>query len=275
MLDLTTTLGGAYASHLLSSGGVDVTRVDPPGGHPLRAWSATGADIPADGSGPLFQWLAGGQHAVTVDPASPADVGELLTWAATFDVVLWSPGAVVDLDELERAVPDVTIVTITHFGLHGPWAGRAATEFTLQALSGAPALRGSRAWPPMSAGGQHGEYMNGVFAAVATFIGLRRIVVSGGGGVDRPLRAGGRDDDPAVQPDHDGDPGRRRARAALQGDRRRRRGVEGRLRRLRRRQPGPALARLLRHDRPPRLGRRRAPSTPSSPAPSAATSSTP
>jgi crotonobetainyl-CoA:carnitine CoA-transferase CaiB-like acyl-CoA transferase len=74
-------------------------------------------------------------------------------------------------------------VAVTPFGLDGPWADRAATEFTLQALSGGPALRGSLAWPPMSSGGQHGEYMQGVFAAVATMIALRRTVVSGGGGV--------------------------------------------------------------------------------------------
>ncbi|HEU4841078.1 MAG TPA: CoA transferase, partial [Ilumatobacteraceae bacterium] len=183
VLDLTTTLGGAYAAHLLSSGGIDVTRVDPPGGHALRRWSASGATIPAGGSGPLFQWLAGGQQAVGVDPDSAADVAALLSWATTFDLVLWSPDAVVGLDALEAAAPDVTIVTITHFGLRGPWADRAATEFTLQALSGAPAQRGSRAWPPMSSGGQHGEYMQGVFAAVAALIALRRLVVTGGGGV--------------------------------------------------------------------------------------------
>ena len=52
VLDLTTTLAGAYCGHLLSSGGVDVVRAEPPGGHPLRAWSASGATIPADGVGP-------------------------------------------------------------------------------------------------------------------------------------------------------------------------------------------------------------------------------
>ena len=63
------------------------------------------------------------------------------------------------------------------------WRDRPASELTLQALSGGPALRGSRAWPPVSAGGQHGEYMAGVFAAVATHIGLRRRVLTGEGGV--------------------------------------------------------------------------------------------
>ena len=76
----------------------------------------------------------------------------------------------------------MTITTLTPFGLDGPWADRVATEFTLNAVGRArPA--GVAAWPPMSAGGQHGEYMIGVFGAVATLIGLRRMLVSGGGGV--------------------------------------------------------------------------------------------
>jgi crotonobetainyl-CoA:carnitine CoA-transferase CaiB-like acyl-CoA transferase len=183
VLDLTTTLAGAYATHVLSSGGVAVVRVDPPGGHPLRSWSATRAPIPPDGSGPLFQWLAGGQDAVSVDPTVPNEVDELLAWAPTFDVVLWCPEAVVALDRLTAAAPEATVVAMTPFGLRGPWADRVATEFTLQALSGGPALRGSRAWPPMSSGGQHGEYMQGVFAAVAALIALRRMIVTGGGGV--------------------------------------------------------------------------------------------
>lgn len=182
-LDLTTTLAGAYCSRLLSSGGIEVTRVDPPGGHPLRRWSATGQSVADGASSPLFAWLAGGQRSVVVDPASDEDADELLAWAPSFDAILWSRDAVVELERLRGATPDVTITAITPFGLTGPWSDRAATEHTLQALSGGPALRGSRAWPPMSAGGQHGEYMMGVFGAVATLVGLRRKVVSGGGGL--------------------------------------------------------------------------------------------
>lgn len=183
VLDLTTTLGGAYCSRLLSSGGVEVVRVDPPGGHQLRSWSATRTPIAPAASGPLFQWLAGGQEAVSVDPAAADQVAQLLAWAPAFDVVMWSPAAVVDVDQITSAAPTSTIVAVTAFGLDGPWAERPATEFTLQSLSGGPALRGSLAWPPMSSGGQHGEYMVGLFAAVATMIALRRTVMSGGGGV--------------------------------------------------------------------------------------------
>ena len=182
VLDLTTTLAGAYCGHLLSAGGIEVTRVDSPGGHALRRWSASDSARALGGTGPLFGWLAGGQDAITVDPGAAADVDELLGWAAAFDVVLWSRDAVVSIDQL-AAVPDITVIALTPFGLHGPWAARAATEFTLQAMSGGPARRGSMAWPPMSSGGQHGEYMLGVFGAVAAMVALRRQIVTGDRGV--------------------------------------------------------------------------------------------
>ena len=187
MLDVSSTLGAAYCARLLSDGGNAVTRVEPPGGHRLRRWSASGATIGAGRSGAVFGWLAGGQRRVTADPAAPDDVSELLAWAGESDAVLWTPGgpfsSPVGIEVLRAAAPGAVITAITPFGLSGPWSERAATELTLQALSGGPALRGSRAWPPMSAGGQHGEWMIGVFAAVATMIGLRRRSLTGDDGV--------------------------------------------------------------------------------------------
>ena len=99
VLDLTTTLGGAYAAHLLSSGGVDVDAGRPAGRPPAAALERErcGRSRPAR----RVRCSSGSPAAsrrVTVDPASPADVDELLAWAATFDVVLWSPDAVVDLE---------------------------------------------------------------------------------------------------------------------------------------------------------------------------------
>ncbi len=181
VLDLTTSLGGAYAAHLLSAGGAAVTRVEPADGHWLRHWSASGSVMPDGGDGALFRWLAGGQSSWVVDIERPGDVADLATAAAAADAVLWSPGAPLALDEL-RSV-DGVVVAISPFGTTGPWIDRPATELTLQAMSGAPALRGSRAWPPVTAGGQHGEYMSGVFAAVACLLGLRQRALGGPGGI--------------------------------------------------------------------------------------------
>src|SRR3954452_5432686 len=182
VLDLTTTLAGAYCAYLLAAGGVEVVRAEAPGGHPLRRWAAPPAAVPPGETGALFSWLAGGHASVVVDPDDPADVEELLAWAGAVDAIVWAPGAVVPLERAQAAAPNVTITAVTPFGLGNEWSERPATEFTLQALTGAPGLRGSLAWPPLSAGGQHGEYMVGVFSAVATLLGLRQRVAGGGGG---------------------------------------------------------------------------------------------
>lgn len=179
VLDLTTTLSGAYCGCLLSAGGASITRVEPPDGHPLRKWTASGSPIPEGADGALFSWLAGGQESVTADAS---DLDAILAWAAAADAILWSEGSVVPIATLQAAVHDVPIISITPFGLEGPWAGLAATEFTLQAMTGGPAIRGARAWPPTSVGGQFGEYIIGVFAAVATLISVRRRALTGAGG---------------------------------------------------------------------------------------------
>ena len=181
VLDLTTTLGGAYASRLLSTGGSDVTRVEPPGGHWLRRWSASGSTMPDGGDGALFRWLAGGQSSLIVDPDAPRDIERLRTRAAGADALLWSPGALVDLDVALTWTP--VVVALSAFGTTGPWADRPATELTLQAMSGGPALRGSRAWPPVTAGGQHGEYMGGVFTALACLLAVEQRRRGGPGGL--------------------------------------------------------------------------------------------
>src|SRR4029077_12270996 len=99
-------------------------------------------------------------------------------WASTMDAVLWSPGRggppLVDWSAVRGAAPGAVVTAIPPFGLTGPWADRPATELTLQALSGGPALRGSRAWPPMTAGGQHRARRVGGGAGGATMVGLAR-----------------------------------------------------------------------------------------------------
>jgi len=142
VVDLSTGIPGAYCTKLLVDGGADVIKVEAPEGDPLRRWSASGAHIPPGDDGALFGFLAGGKHSVVADPDAADDmllVDELLSSA---DAVVWSAGsrlaAVPRLApaELLAAHPHLIVASITPFGLQGPWVGRAATEFTLQAWSG-------------------------------------------------------------------------------------------------------------------------------------------
>ena len=87
----------------------------------------------------------------------------------------------IDPQRLLADSPRAVIVTISDFGWTGPYADRAASEFTLQAWAGSPGFRGDPAGPPISIGGDLGEYMGGVFAAFGA-LAVRRRVEHGGPG---------------------------------------------------------------------------------------------
>jgi crotonobetainyl-CoA:carnitine CoA-transferase CaiB-like acyl-CoA transferase len=161
VVDLSTGIAGAYCTKLLADGGADVVKVEPPEGDPLRRWSASGAEIPAGEDGALFAYLACSKRSVVGDP------GPLLAEA---DAVVWSRGSPLTPAEIHSSHPHLTVTAITPFGLDGPWADRPATEFTLQAWSGAivGSGRGLPDRAPVHVGGRVGEWAAGAFAAVGT-----------------------------------------------------------------------------------------------------------
>ncbi len=71
-----------------------------------------------------------------------------------------------------RSAPGQVVVTISAFGTDGPWVGRPATEFTLQAACGSTGGRGLPDETPLAAGGRLGEWLTGIYAAVGAVAGL-------------------------------------------------------------------------------------------------------
>lgn len=189
VIDLSTGIAGAYCTRLLADGGADVVKVEPPEGDPLRAWSASGAPIPAGDDGALFGFLAGGKRSVVADPAQDGDLALVDRLLAAADAVVWSAGSAVaehpDFrpDALHERHPHLTVTAITPFGLKGPWRDRAATEFTLQAWSGGIVGlgRGEQERPPVFVGGQVGEYLAGAYASAATLASRWRLIDGGAG----------------------------------------------------------------------------------------------
>lgn len=189
VVDLSTGIAGAYCTRLLADGGADVVKVEPPEGDPLRSWSASGAAIPPGRDGALFSFLAGSKHGVVADPASRDDVELVDRLLAAGDAAIWSPGSKVAEKQgftptaIHRRHPHLTVMSITPFGLEGPWSDRAATEFTLQAWSGGIVGlgRGEPDRAPVFVGGQAGDYLAGVYASAA-LLAARRGQISGGAG---------------------------------------------------------------------------------------------
>jgi crotonobetainyl-CoA:carnitine CoA-transferase CaiB-like acyl-CoA transferase len=178
VVDLSSGIAGAYCTKLLADGGAEVIKVEAPEGDPLRRWSASGAEIPADGDGALFSFLACSKRSVIADPG--ADVEFVNGLLADADAVVWSHGSTIAEAflpaDIHRTHPHLTVTAITPFGLDGPWHDRPATEFTLQAWSGGIVGlgRGSADRAPVFVGGQVGDYLAGAYASAATMASRMR-----------------------------------------------------------------------------------------------------
>jgi crotonobetainyl-CoA:carnitine CoA-transferase CaiB-like acyl-CoA transferase len=173
VLDLSTEIAGPYATKLLCDLGADVQKIEEPSGDPLRRRTAARVDLPEDTDSALFQFLNAGKRSAVCDPRDPAQRAHVLDLAREADLLFESggPGALAQRlasgDELRAVNPRLCVVSISPWGLTGPYAARPATEWTLQAATGFISRRGTAERGPVGAGGRLGEYAAGAFAAVA------------------------------------------------------------------------------------------------------------
>jgi crotonobetainyl-CoA:carnitine CoA-transferase CaiB-like acyl-CoA transferase len=182
VVDLSTWIAGGYCTKLLTDAGAEVVKVESADGDALRRWSASGVPIPADADGALFNFLHASQRSVVVDAGDADQVASLSELLASADAVVWSRGSSVAEhpsllpSEILRAHPHLTITAITPFGLEGPWSDKPSTEFTLQAWSGGiiGLARGTSDRAPVYVGGQVGEWLAGLYAAIGTLASTRR-----------------------------------------------------------------------------------------------------
>jgi crotonobetainyl-CoA:carnitine CoA-transferase CaiB-like acyl-CoA transferase len=158
VVDLTTTIAGAYCTKLLADAGAEVVLVEPPDGSPLRHRSVTGS-LPEGETGALFHYLQAGKRSVRT--TVPDD--ELADLIAGADLVVEE--GTVEVAGLREAHPQLVVLSITPWGRTGPWADRPWTHFTVEAASGAVLSRGLPDEQPYQAGGRVVEWTTGSYAA--------------------------------------------------------------------------------------------------------------
>jgi len=161
VVDMTGGLAGAYCSKLLADAGADVVTVEPPDDAAAR-WP----DSPG-----LFDFLHTSVRSVRRGHEEPLVRGA--------DIVV--AGTEFDVATARKSTPGQVIVTISPFGSSGPWVGRPATEFTLQAACGSIGGRGLPGETPLAAGGRLGEWLTGVYAAIGALSAWQRSTRNGTG----------------------------------------------------------------------------------------------
>ncbi|WP_062540727.1 CoA transferase, partial [Mycobacterium celatum] len=181
VVEISDRIAGSYCGKLLVDAGAEVRKIEPPQGDPLRRFTASCS--PAATDSPLFCYLNAGKRSLTCTPDDERYDAEL----AGADVVVVTANRsraaelAIDPQVLLTRCPQAIVVTISDFGWTGPYADRAASEFTLQAWAGSTGFRGDPAGPPIAIGGDLGEYMGGAFAAFGA-LAMRRRVEGGGPG---------------------------------------------------------------------------------------------
>lgn len=182
VLEFSDQIAGPYCSKLLVDGGAEVIKVESPDGDSLRHWSASCGDLHGEASA-LFTFLNAGKQSV-VGTATDPHVEALL---ADADLVIEAhglesdSGARLDVARLRAAHPSLVVLSITPYGLTGPWADRQATEFTIQAESGSIGVRGLMGEQPFQAGGRISEWAAGTYGAVAALPALLHARATGRG----------------------------------------------------------------------------------------------
>ena len=187
VLDLTTGIAGGYASKLLVDAGADVLKIEPPEGDPLRFRGLSGDSFDEAGDGLLFRYLHTSKRSLVLDLDQKPGREVLLGLYAECDLVMES-GEQGWLDErgLGEAVlttlnPGASFLSISPFGRGDSWSHRPANDFTLQAWCGSTAARGRAGLPPLTAGGEVGDWLSGACLALAAMAALRKADRTGRG----------------------------------------------------------------------------------------------
>lgn len=192
-LDLTAEIG-ALASRALAGFGVDVIRVEPPGGHPSRRrgpfLGAAGTDAGEGGSrsGSLY-WaqLNAGKRSVVLDLDDERDRERLRALAHQSDFLFESdpPGAMsgrgLGFEQLRSLAPRLIYISMTPFGQSGPKAHWAASDLIGAAAGGLMSLCGDRDRAPLRPSVEQAYALTALNAGSAAMIALHARYVSGRG----------------------------------------------------------------------------------------------
>ena len=172
VLDLTTNYS-AYAGRLLADLGAEVIRIEPPGGSPLRRMQPLNGAMNASFAHAFFD---AGKRSVVLDLEVEAGRASLSALASDADIVLDNPagahGSNLPVKELQEANPRLIVVSITPFGLTGPYANYTAGDLTLLAAGGLLSLGGYTDREPIGIQGEQAHIASGIFAAVAALAAL-------------------------------------------------------------------------------------------------------
>ena len=187
VLDLSDWVAGSYCGRLLAEYGATLTTIEPiEGGRIRHEGPYAGDDLHVEKS-LLSLHLNANKRSVTLDITTDRGQDIVRRLAAQSDVVIddRGPDALGELglgwDTLSAGRDDLVMVSITPFGLTGPWRNYRASEITLQAMGGPLHLNGTPDREPIKSGGYVAHVHAGIAAALSVLLARYRVEADGAG----------------------------------------------------------------------------------------------
>lgn len=189
IVELSDDPAGEMLGKFFSDMGAELTKLEPPQGARSRAigpWRA-GAQGPDDSLN--FWYYNTNKQSRTADLSTPAGRAVLDDLLGTADMLITGhqPARLaelgLDLAALQAAHPRLIILSVTPFGLTGPWADRRSSELVGLALGGPLHMCGydDHSIPPILPGGNQAYHIAAIFAHKAAMLALIEREASGEG----------------------------------------------------------------------------------------------
>ena len=177
-LDLTD-MRGQLCGRFLGDLGMEVIKVEPPGGDPVRKLGP----FKTSGTGSLslpFAHLNANKASTVLDLEGEAGRNAFLRLVEGADVVLesFTPGAMAAMglsyEKLAAVNPGIVMASVTGFGQSGPHRGFASTDIVALAMGGFLYVAGDPSLPPCRPPETQAYYFASLFAALGVVAALYR-----------------------------------------------------------------------------------------------------
>jgi crotonobetainyl-CoA:carnitine CoA-transferase CaiB-like acyl-CoA transferase len=180
VVELADDPAGEFAGKLLADLGADVVKIEPPSGVSARRVGPYAAGRGGDPDASLNFWSYNTSKRSVVLGTTPDDLRARAELIATADVLIttWTPSQLtargLDFDNLLAERPELVIVSVTPFGLTGPWAEYHSSDLVALAAGGLLNLCGydDHSIPPIRPGGNQGYMVAASFAHCGVLLAL-------------------------------------------------------------------------------------------------------
>jgi crotonobetainyl-CoA:carnitine CoA-transferase CaiB-like acyl-CoA transferase len=175
VVELAADPAGEHVGKLLADLGADLVKVEPTDGSPTRRVGPFAGDVPDPDRSLTFWYHNTGKRSVVLDAPDEldlmlADADVLLTTLRPVELT----AAGLDLDRLRRQHPRLVVLSVTPFGLTGPWANYRSSDLVALAAGGLLNSCGydDHSIPPIRPGGDQGYQTAASFAHSGLLLAL-------------------------------------------------------------------------------------------------------